>query len=118
MMAFSDENTDTGGLSYLDWTINILFAIDMVLRFFTAYIDDDSLELRDSKIDIATEYVKGWFFIDLISLIPFDLIFSYSNVNRITRLSRLGKISKIIRMIKMVRLLKIAKVHSKLMKNF
>jgi hyperpolarization activated cyclic nucleotide-gated potassium channel 1 len=68
--------------------------------------------------DIAMEYVKGWFFIDLISVIPFDLIFAYSNVNRITRFSRLGRISKIVRMIKMVRLLKIAKVHSKLMKNF
>jgi len=64
------------------------------------------------------EYVKGWFFIDLISVIPFDLIFAYSNVNRVARFSRLGRISKIVRMIKMVRLLKIAKVHSKLMKNF
>lgn len=118
MMAFSDAENNTGGLFYLDSTINILFAIDIVLRFFTAYIDDDSLELRDDKIDIAMEYVKGWFFIDLISVIPFDLIFAYSNVNRITRFSRLGRISKIVRMIKMVRLLKIAKVHSKLMKNF
>ena len=64
------------------------------------------------------DYVKGWFIIDLISVIPFDLIFASANVNRITRFSRLGRISKIIRMIKMVRLLKIAKVHSKLMKNF
>jgi len=50
MMAFTDVDNNTGGLFYLDSTINILFAIDMVLRFFTAYIDDDSLELRDSKI--------------------------------------------------------------------
>ena len=90
----------------------------MVLRFFTAYVDDDDLELKDSKIDIAKDYLKGWFIIDLISVIPFDLIFSSSNVNRVTRISRIGRISKIVRMIKMVRLLKIAKVHSKLMKNF
>lgn len=50
MMAFTDVDNNTGGLFYLDSTINILFAIDMVLSFFTAYIDDDSLELRDSKI--------------------------------------------------------------------
>lgn len=50
MMAFTDVDNNTGGLFYLDSIINILFAIDMVLRFFTAYIDDDSLELRDSKI--------------------------------------------------------------------
>jgi len=68
--------------------------------------------------DIATDYIKGWFIIDLISVIPFDLIFESSNANRVTRVSRIGRISKIIRMIKMVRLLKIAKVHSKLMKNF
>lgn len=50
MMAFSDGDNTTSDLFYLDSTINILFAIDMVLRFFTAYIDDDSLELRDSKV--------------------------------------------------------------------
>jgi hypothetical protein len=50
MMAFTDVDNNTGGLFYLDSIINILFGIDMVLRFFTAYIDDDSLELRDSKI--------------------------------------------------------------------
>jgi hypothetical protein len=59
MMAFTDVETNTGGLFYLDSTINILFAIDMILRFFTAYIDDDSLELRDSKIVRQTySYLK------------------------------------------------------------
>ena len=63
-------------------------------------------------------YIKTWFFIDLISIIPFDLLVSYSNVNRITRFTRIGKLAKIVRMIKMVRLIKIAKVRSKLMKTF
>jgi hypothetical protein len=63
-------------------------------------------------------YIKTWFFIDLISIIPFDLLLSYSNVNRITRFTRIGKLAKIVRMIKMVRLIKIAKVRSKLMKTF
>jgi hypothetical protein len=118
MMAFSDVSSNFGGLFYLDSTINIFFAIDIILRFFTAFVDDNSLELKDSKMDIAIDYLKGWFIIDLISVIPFDLILSYSNVNRVTRFSRIGRISKIVRMIKMVRLLKIAKIHSKLMKNF
>ncbi len=64
------------------------------------------------------DYLKSWFFIDLISVIPFDLIFAYTSINRVARLTRIGKLAKIIRMIKMVRLLKIAKVRSKLMKNF
>lgn len=63
-------------------------------------------------------YVRSWFFIDLISVIPFDLIFAYSSINRMARITRIGKLAKIVRMFKMVRLLKIAKVRSKLMKNF
>lgn len=50
MMAFSESSGNEDALFYLDSTINFLFAIDMILRFFTAYVDDDSLELRDSKI--------------------------------------------------------------------
>jgi hypothetical protein len=63
-------------------------------------------------------YIKTWFLIDLVSIIPFDLLMSYSNANRITRFARIGKLAKIVRMIKMVRLIKIAKVRSKLMKTF
>jgi hypothetical protein len=62
-------------------------------------------------------YFKSWFFIDLISIIPFDIILMYGNVNRIARFSRIGKLYKIIRMTKMIRLLKIAKVRNKLVKD-
>lgn len=62
-------------------------------------------------------YLKSWFLIDLISIIPFDIILMYGSINRIARFSRIGKLYKIIRMTKMVRLLKIAKVRNKLVKN-
>jgi hypothetical protein len=68
-----------------------------------------SLSFLSIKV-IAMNYMKTWFFVDLISVIPFDLIFSIGNMNRIARFTRLGKLYKIIRMTKMVRLLKIAKV--------
>lgn len=55
-------------------------------------------------------YLKSWFFVDLVSVIPFDLIFSISSMNKVVRFTRLGKLYKIIRMTKLVRLFKIAKV--------
>lgn len=48
----------------------------MVLLFFTAYINED-LDIIDTKKEIAKEYLRGWFFIDLISVIPFDLVLTY-----------------------------------------
>jgi hypothetical protein len=116
MLAFSD-NIDTTRLNILDTIMNIFFLIDMILLFFTAYINDD-LDIVDTKKEIALEYLKSWFPIDLISVIPFDLIITYGQFTRIARISRISKISKIIRMTKMVRLLKIGKVRTKLFKNF
>ena len=66
---------------------------------------------------MASEYLKTWFFIDLISVIPFDLIMMINGANKNARFTRIGKFYKIIRMIKMVRLLKIARVRNNLVKN-
>lgn len=42
MLAFSDNNDNSmGGLQYLDTIINLLFFMDIVIIFFTAYYDAD-----------------------------------------------------------------------------
>jgi hypothetical protein len=52
-------------------------------------------------------YVKTWLFLDIISVLPLDLMASYGGTNRFTRMSRIGKLYRIIRLTKMVRLLKL-----------
>ena len=47
MLAFQDDNKDSSSLFYIDTLINVLFAFDIMLIFFTAYIDDEALELVD-----------------------------------------------------------------------
>ena len=44
---------------------------------------------------MASEYLKTWFFIDLISVIPFDLILMINGANKIARFTRIGKFYKI-----------------------
>lgn len=65
---------------------------------------------------IAKDYVSTWFFIDLVSIVPFDLLFVFGNFNRLARVARIGKLYKIIRMTRMVRMLKIVKERNKLVK--
>ena len=61
--------------------------------------------------------MKVWFLIDLVSVIPFDIILYYGNFNKVARFSRIGRLYKLIRLIKLVRLLKIAKVRNRIVKN-
>jgi hypothetical protein len=50
-----------------------MFAIDTVLIFNTAFYDDN-WELIDGRKLIAITYMKGWFLIDILAIVPFDLI--------------------------------------------
>ena len=49
----------------------------------TVSTDAGLLEVRVSRI--ATHYVRGFFFVDIISSIPFDLIFESSAESRATQ---------------------------------
>ena len=59
-------------------------------------------------------YIKSWFFIDFISVLPLDLIIEYGNVNKIIRFSRIGKIYKILKVTKMLRLSQVVKLKHKM----
>jgi len=48
MLAFPNLGKN-GTLSYLDTIINVMFVLDIILQFFTAYVDEDSLELIEEK---------------------------------------------------------------------
>ena len=54
--------------------IDSLFLIDIFVSFISAYYDDDFV-LRDNISTIASHYMKGWFIIDLLAILPLELIF-------------------------------------------
>ena len=63
---------------------------------------------------IAKTYLKGWFSIDLISILPISYLFESSNTgyNKLARIARLPKLYRLARMMKMVRMLKMVKERS------
>ena len=90
------------------YTIDFLFLLDIFVNFFSA-IQDSKFELHDDRCVIAKEYLKGWFIIDLLAIIPFDLIFMTSDLSSFVRVARIGKLYKLIKITRLLRLLKIFK---------
>lgn len=54
--------------------IDVLFLLDMIVNFNCAFYDIN-YEIIETRKEIALNYLKGWFLIDLLAIIPFDLIF-------------------------------------------
>ena len=62
-----------------DWlivysVIDSCFLIDMILTFFTATVDPANQMVVTDKKEIAKNYLKFWFWIDLFSIFPLDLL--------------------------------------------
>ena len=55
---------------------DIIFLVDLILNFFTCLYDDEkNTEITDRKL-IALDYLKGWFLIDFLSIVPFEQLMS------------------------------------------
>lgn len=57
--------------------VDILFGIDIVVVFFSAFYDED-FYLIDNLKDIARHYIFGWFMLDVLAIIPFDMFYDSS----------------------------------------
>lgn len=68
---FSAHGTNSWYL--LNLILDIIFLIDIVVVFLSAFYDEDFRIVDDVKI-IANYYLKGWLVTDIIAIIPFDLI--------------------------------------------
>lgn len=91
----------------------VFFSIDMILNFKTAYYNSyGNLERRYSYI--ARSYLKTWFFLDLFSTIPFDMILSSYNFKGTV----LMRLPRIIKMVRLARLMRLAKVQHVLQQMF
>ena len=97
-------------------TIDLLFAVDIIVIFFTATYDDDFV-LVDNLGRIASMYLGGWFLLDLLAIFPFDQVnggdnandSNSSHINGMARITRLGRMYKLIKLTRLIRVLKVIK---------
>ncbi|CAM6127017.1 unnamed protein product [Calypogeia fissa] len=59
----------------VDLSVQFVFFADMVIRFFTAYIDKETYKIVADHRSIAIRYLKSEFFLDLLAVLPWDTIY-------------------------------------------
>lgn len=107
---------ETPGLVWtiLNYIVDITFAIDMLLTFFTSIFDGEGNLVVDKK-KIAKNYLTGWFWIDLISILPIDKMINVDTTKnaqtlQMAKMSRLSRISKFIRLVRIIRMMKMLRL--------
>jgi hypothetical protein len=68
------DSLDTYEWNAASYTLDICLLVDIIIIFNSAYTDDDFRLIEDRKT-IACVYLKSWFWIDIVAIIPFDLFF-------------------------------------------
>jgi len=110
-------STADQGFYVLDWTIDILFIIDMFASFNTVVMDEEDQPVIFRK-SIASIYVRGpsqrgcgWFWIDFFSTVPVDRISSWlvSGGNS-ARMLKMIRILRLLRLMKLLRLFKLSHI--------
>ena len=64
----------------------LLYFSDIALNFRTSFIDKSGHVVYDGRL-IVTHYVKGWFPLDLLAAIPFDLMFLFNRFYKLNTVS-------------------------------
>ena len=116
-LAFVEE--ESVRWTVLNSIIDGSFLVDIIITFFTSYYDENRLVIVNDKKMIAKKYMKFWFWLDLLSIIPFDLIMMQTNKDfgNMAKFTRVGKLYKMIRMLRMVKMLRIFKDRKKIISN-
>ena len=91
-LAFNLDDSNPA-LGTVDTAITVYFGLDILVSFFTAYEQDGAIVNSNKKI--AVNYLMKWFIIDLITVIPLDLIFEFNNF----RYKRLLKVPRLMRLV-------------------
>lgn len=100
--------------------VDIIFFIDILVNFNSSYfviLDAECNILITDRKQIAKTYLKGWFWIDLISSVPFEL-FSAVFASGIFKIARVSKIQKLFKLLKIPRILKLFSLKSRLAKSY
>ena len=82
---------------YIDKLVETLFWLDLCLNFIQGYINPENLEIVTDFKAIARNYVvRGWFWIDFVSVFPFEDLFPNGSLTKLLRLFRLPRLIKLI----------------------
>ena len=104
----------------LHWLIlngisDFIFIVDIFLNFRTGLVDPNNQEEVILEKDIiVSNYLKGWFVVDMTSSLPFDyayyIVSSSSAEQTLLKASRALRILKLAKMLSLLRLLRVSRL--------
>lgn len=62
--------------------VDVMFIIDILINFRTTFVNNND-EVVSHPGKIAVHYFRGWFLIDLVAAIPFDLLLFGSDTDEV-----------------------------------
>ncbi|CAG4685897.1 Cyclic nucleotide-binding domain-containing protein [Caenorhabditis elegans] len=92
----------TEPLEIVDLIVDIMFIVDIIINFRTTYVNENDEVVSDPG-KIATHYFKGWFIIDMVAAVPFDLLLVSTNSDETTTLIGLLKTARLLRLVRVAR---------------
>lgn len=119
-LAFANQELIWEVIYYL---VDFLFLTDIFLTFITTIPDKEKMVQITDRCKIANNYIQGWFLVDLISIIPFDIFLSAAqqsprDVNFLVRVTRFSKIYKLIRLMRIMKIFKAFRAKSSISFQF
>ena len=85
------------GLFITNWTVNLLFIVDIVFNFLTAVYDPQLNKWLLRFDQIAVHYARGWMMLDVVSMLPVEYMIKSKQASaiRLLRVFRLMKLAKV-----------------------
>ncbi|XP_076229951.1 potassium voltage-gated channel seizure isoform X3 [Nomia melanderi] len=93
----------------IDFIVDVTFIVDIIINFRTTFVNRND-EVVSHPAKIAVHYLRGWFVIDLVAAIPFDLFLVGSDTDELgldkdetTTLIGLLKTARLLRLVRVAR---------------
>ena len=80
-LAYPNLQNEDLGYGALNITLDLIFAFEIILNFRYAY-EDETYQIIDCSKEIAKNYIKGWFPIDVIAIFPIDLLIMSTTIQQ------------------------------------
>jgi potassium voltage-gated channel Eag-related subfamily H protein 7 len=97
--------------------VDLSFFGDMIKTFFVSYFDEKRQEWISDHGVIAKRYLKFWFLIDLVSIMPFDMM-SFFTSNEALENAKGARLIRLLRLLKLLRILRGARILAKWQDHF
>ena len=109
-VAFLSEGAPSSSLFWANRVVDLVFLVDMVQNFFLPFKDsnDGNRWVRRHR-DIVKHYLRGWFVIDLVSLLPYGLLGRALESSQLEQLQGI-RVIRLLRLMKLTRMARLSRV--------